>query len=639
MGSETTESLTEGRDLDLGNDVAGALQHTAYVPMSRRTISDPQLASVTLCREAPIHLRLGHIKQARCLAAESLTMTPASSTQAKALIVAGTCAAALDDLATSEKYLQLSIDLSRQIGDTVGHSSALYHLASHVYARRGQFSLALTTAEVAAQIHPSDQQVPAWLLRAWLYQLTGTRQRAEEALQELHRYALPDSWIAGATKYIAAQLALDEDDLEQARVLLNEALVIAEATGHPMLCVGVRIALSRWHRLNDDGSALDWAREAVATARRLGSRYLEAQALIAHGQAAWQVGDVTVAEDELRYALATLDELSAAYDAAHAALVLSALYQQMHHDEAEIMWRDAARRITAGRYGFLLERERAFALPLLAAQLHAADRESRAADPLLQEFTRASPATLRIAGLGRFDVRQGHRCIPSHAWEQRKAGELFRFLLVQPHHSACRDVIIEALWPGKQTATAERLLQQATWALRHVLEPDLPEKFPSRYLTVADHHVVLHIPPGSTVDFVQFERAISSAFTAPHDELDRALALYAGVLFPLDRYADWSAGPRERLANLYLRGLLYLAKQYFEGQCPQQALDYCDRITAEDHWNEEATKLAMLACLALDDRTGALRRYETLKRALRHDLRLAPRADLRELAEAIRDEQ
>ena len=117
------------------------------------------------------------------------------------------------------------------------------------------------------------------------------------------------------------------------------------------------------------------------------------------------------------------------------------------------------------------------------------------------------PPPLHIVGLGEFAVRQGHHYIQSHAWEQRKAGELFRFLLVQPHHSACRDVIIEALWPGKQPVTAEHLLQQATWALRHVLESDLPEKFPSRYLTVANHHVMLHIPPGSTMDFVQFERS------------------------------------------------------------------------------------------------------------------------------------
>jgi DNA-binding SARP family transcriptional activator len=640
MSLQAAQLLAKSRSDEAAGDIAAALQRAAHALEDARTSDGQEMITAALCRVASIHWRLGHFIQADYLARQALDRTPGASEQVDAFIIAGSCAAALDDLATGEDYLQRAIDLSRQIGYLAGHSLALQYLASHVQLRRGQFDLALATAAQAARLGRLRQQPSVLLLRAWVGQITGERQRAREALEALDGIAPPDQRIIALARYLAGQLALDEGDLPQARSLLDETLAVAEATGHPMLCVGVRIALSRWHRLNDDGSALEWARDAVTMARRMGSRYLEGQALIARGQAAWQVGHVTAAADDLRRALATLDGLDAAYDAAQAALLLSALYQQMHHAEAEIIWRDTARRLTVGGYGFLLERERALALPLLAAQLHTADREARAAaDALLPALMRAPPPTLHVTGLGGFEVRQGHRCIPSHAWEQRKAGELFRFLLVQPHHSACRDVIVEALWPGKPPAAAERLLQQATCALRHVLDPDLPEKFPSRYLTVADHHVVLHIPAGSTVDFAQFERAIASAFTAPRDELDLALRRYTGGLFPLDCYTDWSAGPRERLADLYLRGLLYLARQYLEGQCLEQALDCCDRITAQDSWNEEATKIAMLAHIALGDRAGALRGYEALKRALRHDLHLAPRADLRELAEAIRDQQ
>lgn len=637
MDPQAAELLTEERDGGTANRVPNVLRQAAPGLRSLCPPYDSEFPGVTLCREASIHCRLGHFKQARHLAAEALNTTTASSTQVEALIIAAACTAALDDLATSEKYLQLSIDLSRQTGDTVAHSLALRHLAGHVHLRRGHFSLALTTAEAAARIGPPDQQPPTWLLRAWIYQLTGARQRARDLLQELHRYARPDSWIAAATRYIAAQLALDEDNLEQARPLLDEALVIAEATGHPMLCVGVRIAFSRWHRLNEDGAAYGWAGEALLAARRLGSRFLEGQALVARGQAAWQASDPQSAHADLWTALVILDELGAAYDAAFAALLLSALYQQLGRGEAEPAWIDAARRITTGGYGFLLERERPVMVPLLMAHLRSAHPEVHtAANTLFDELMRSPPPPLHIAGLGHFEVRQGHRCIPVHSWEQRKAGELFRFLLVQPHHRACRDVIVEALWPSRPRAAGDRLLQQATWTLRHVLEPDLPVKFPSRYLTVADHQITLNIPPGSTIDFESFERVMERAFSVPWDELGRILALYTGDLFPNDRYADWSVGPRERLVRLYRRGLLRLAEQYLEGHCPEQALDCCDHLTAQDPWSEEATKIAMLACLARNDRPGALRRYEALKRILRHDLNLAPRADLHALAETIR---
>jgi DNA-binding SARP family transcriptional activator len=44
----------------------------------------------------------------------------------------------------------------------------------------------------------------------------------------------------------------------------------------------------------------------------------------------------------------------------------------------------------------------------------------------------------------------------------------------------------------------------------------------------------------------------------------------------------------------------------------------------------------MRACLALDDRSGALRLYRDLEQALRRDLDLVPQAELRKLCESLR---
>jgi hypothetical protein len=88
-----------------------------------------------------------------------------------------------------------------------------------------------------------------------------------------------------------------------------------------------------------------------------------------------------------------------------------------------------------------------------------------------------------------------------------KAGEVFRFLLLQPEHAAAREAVLEALWPDQDAAAAHTQLHQATSALRRLLEPDLPDKFPSRYLEVGAQRLALRLPPGSTRDWVDFEQA------------------------------------------------------------------------------------------------------------------------------------
>jgi len=66
---------------------------------------------------------------------------------------------------------------------------------------------------------------------------------------------------------------------------------------------------------------------------------------------------------------------------------------------------------------------------------------------------------------------------------------------------------------------------QATSALRHALEPDLPDKFPSRYLEVEGGQVTLHLPPGSWwTGSVRAKRR--------EEKWEEALALYSSELFP-----------------------------------------------------------------------------------------------------------
>jgi len=102
-------------------------------------------------------------------------------------------------------------------------------------------------------------------------------------------------------------------------------------------------------------------------------------------------------------------------------------------------------------------------------------------------------------------------------------------LLFSAGHTLARDEIIETLWPDKSIGQAQPLFHRATSQLRRVLEPDLPDKFPSRYLEVDEGRVTLHLPPGSIIDFEEFEQHIC------HEQWIEALTIYGGDLFPDDR--------------------------------------------------------------------------------------------------------
>jgi DNA-binding SARP family transcriptional activator len=252
----------------------------------------------------------------------------------------------------------------------------------------------------------------------------------------------------------------------------------------------------------------------------------------------------------------------------------------------------------------------------------------------LHALARVPPTPLHIVGLGRFEVRQGRRLIAAREWQRRKAGELLRFLLLQPHHTAAHELVLEALWPDQPVEAARDQFYQATSTVRRLLEPELPDKFLSRYLLVAGDGIELHLPSGSTVDFERLEAIVEQGGL---DALEAAASLLEGELFPADRYADWAAAARERLAQGQIRGLVALARARLDARRPQAALDACRLALQREPWTEEAVAIGMHACLALNDRPGALRLYQDLAETLQRELRLAPRADLRHLAETLRD--
>ena len=636
MPTAVVALIEESHSLEHRGEVGLALQRAQAALALARALGENEAEAAALIGVATIHFRLGHYAEARVLADQALTQTASdSTTSAGALLILGNCAAETYSFADAENFYQQAADLGRVNNDHVIRMRALHGLGQGVYMPRGQFDLALAADDEAyrlAQQHSRSDWLPYPLTTiAWIQQLTGHYERAHAALEALSQVIMPGSLHDGYQAYLAAHLALAEGNDQAVPALYAQARSIAEAIGEPGLNVEVRLGLSRYQRNTGDApGARAWAEDALQIAQRVGYHHQQGKSLIERGQAAWAMGQAATAEADFRTAIEVLTPLRADFDLARACLLLAALLQLRHDINAKPLWLEAVARIISGGYGFLLEQERVLAFPLLAHYLTDDSPEVvSVSTTLLKHMSRVPPPPLHIVTLGRFEVWQRRRLIDRRVWGQRRAGELFRLLLIAPDHVLPRERIIEALWPDKSPAQTQPLLHHATSILRRILEPDLPDKFPSRYLEVEEGRVALHLPLDSTIDFEVFEQHVC------HEQWAAALSIYGGDLLPDDVYAEWAAAPRERLAQLHLRILTIRAQQELSNDWPAAALDLCRQALSIEPWHEPVVLIAMRASLALNDRPGAIRLYQALAHTLQTEFGLTPLPELRELFAAI----
>ncbi|MEJ5201349.1 MAG: BTAD domain-containing putative transcriptional regulator [Anaerolineales bacterium] len=636
-----SDAIQECDTSEQEGDYHGGLQRVrqALEQLTSAEIS-PEKFSL-LERKARLLTYIGEYSEAQDLVKEIIAQQPDSHLKVDALVTLGVCISKTGNIYQAEEYIQRGIDLGHYIKYNPGLYRAFSHLANSIYLVRGQFDLALTFMEQAAEFC-RDQPGINWrlpYLRAYIYQITGDYYRVRQALDDLLTLVKPGTALAGYYYCLWAKLALDEEAIERAQECLYLALRIASQTGIPELNTEVRLQLSRLHRLQkQQASAYTWADDAIQFVQRFQIRHLLGQALLERARVSWEMGNFSLADADLLEAQKILSSCDAKYDLSVAAFLQAVWYHQENHPQSEFAWLSAANLIRTHGYEFILEREQELAFPLLATQLRNQNPIiKKTSDQLMAELARVPPARLQISGLGQFAVWQGRRRIADAAWQRRKAGELFRYLLLQPEYAATRDQVLEDLWTETPLDAALDLFHQATSTLRHILEPDLPNKFPSRYLSVEGERVMLKLPVGSVIDFEQFEQQVSLAIQSENvDNLKKALSMYTGELYPMDRYSDWSRERREKLEEIYHRALLALGQAYLRLESYYNALECAQLILKQDAWFEDAALLGMQACMGLNDIPRALRMYQGLVNSLEHELGIRPRQDIQELAEKLR---
>lgn len=625
--------LNASAALERTGEMAEALRKTAQALEMAEAQKDPHTIGAVLVAESRLRFRMGQYHQSIHLAEKAENLAPPkSTTHADALLLLGMCSAETNSLANAEQFYRQAADLARELGYPLAHCRALHNLSCGVYMPRGQFDLALTSDEEAlrvAKLHLLQDWLHFPLITiAWTCHLTGQRQREMDALAELARI-LPPDWVAyGYYELLIADLALDESNLEKGLELYTRMRSNAEASGEPALIVYARLGLSRYHLLSGNApTARAWADDALACANQVGYQHLAGKALVERGRTAWKCGDPAAAESDLRAAIQTFTALGAAFDLARSNLYLAAVFFDQHKAEAAAAWAEATRLIRLYGYNSLLQQEHLLVLPLIAANLDSKDLSlAQTSKDFYDQFLQAVPPPLQIKMLGQFAVWVGHTPIPKDALRQRRAGELLALLLIAPKHYLTFQQVAEALCPEKNPDAALDFYHHAVSALRRLLEPNLPDRrFICRYLDVDDEQIKFNLPPGSKIDYQEFETCYQT------QAWEQALSSYGGEFLPALRYAEWAIPMRQHLNDLHEQALLALAENRLESGAAAACLELVQQALLHNPWHEQAVSLGMRAALQLGNRTIALRLYLRLEKVLKKDLGINPQEDLLKL--------
>jgi len=599
-----------------------------------------QLPSEVLLKNAWIFARARDTVEATRLAECVLEKESDSLISADAHLLIANLATEVYSFEKAERHFFKAASICRSLGSDIGLGISLQNLASLVYFTQGQVDLAMSIME-ESNFHLIKAGARAWgypLLNAYLFEAFGDRPKLTKALDDLILQVEPGSYAAGVYFLTWAKVCLDDNETQKADEYLRLSFRIANQLDLPDLGVFVRIEKSRYFRFRWQTSvAMNWASDAVNFSKRVKSPYLLGHSLMEKGQVAWQSKDLKSAEKSLLTAVSQFNRTHSALDTTRAEFLLAALFQETQHKDAEKHFLHATDEIIKNGYASILYRDRYIIYPLIAQQIKKSNSENREkANALLDLVIQTPTIPLRVLGLGQFRVWQGQHPIPDQTWSRRKSGSLFRYLLLQPNRSASREQLMETLWPDINPSNGLDILYQATSTLRRILEPELPDKFPSRYLIIEGERINLVLPPGSYTDFDHFELSLPAAIrNRKVEDLQTLLALHEGELFPMDRYSDWILDRRNQLENLYLQGLHGLGMLHLINRDYYQELEISRKILKLDPWNEDAVLMGMQAYLGLKNAPRALIFYEEFRDSLAQELGINPRADLRELAAEI----
>ena len=251
------------------------------------------------------------------------------------------------------------------------------------------------------------------------------------------------------------------------------------------------------------------------------------------------------------------------------------------------------------------------------------------AGPNALHLIEASSAKIQIYTLGTLQVVRDSTAVTESDWHTRQARQLLKILLTERPRPVSTDVLIEILWPHSTPSAAATTLRSAINALRNVLEPDRPNRAPSKYIVTQAPGYAFHLTQDIWLDVEEFERRLAQAHTLSDPALrlyflEGAIALYQDDYLISDPYADWLQTERERLRERFFNALLQAADLYADAGLYAEAITNCRRLLASDEVRENAYQSLMRYQAESGDSAGALLTYERCRTLLSDELGADP---------------
>ena len=246
-------------------------------------------------------------------------------------------------------------------------------------------------------------------------------------------------------------------------------------------------------------------------------------------------------------------------------------------------------------------------------------------------FHLVEPASVKIQiyTFGTLQVVRDAVGVTESDWHTRQARQLLKILLTERPRPVSTDLLIELLWPSSTPNAAATTLRSAINALRNVLEPERPNRAPSKYIVTQAPGYAFHLTPDIWLDVEEFERRLNYMQTLA-DPLPRmhlletAIDLFKDDYLISDPYADWLQAERERLRERFFNALLQLAELYAETGRYADAITACRRMLARDEVRENAYQALMRYQAESGDSAGALLTYERCRVILSDELGADP---------------
>jgi len=244
-------------------------------------------------------------------------------------------------------------------------------------------------------------------------------------------------------------------------------------------------------------------------------------------------------------------------------------------------------------------------------------------------MTDAVTHQIQIYTLGTLRVVRDGYTVAESDWQTRQARQLLKILITERPRPVSTDRLIDLLWPESASQAAATTLRSAINALRNVLEPERPNRAPSKYIITQTPGYAFYDHADIWLDVEAFEEALNLAekSTAPADKLhhlQRAVALYADDYLTSDPYADWVRNERERLRERYLAALLQLAALQAEEGDYTSAIATCRQVLTRDPVRESAYQALMRYQAESGDSASALLTYERCRILLAEELGADP---------------